>query len=65
MAHIINLAVQAALTMLKAVPLEQTESYRLEQGLAYTRGFVSDREEVATVLIKLRQHIYIFRNRRA
>lgn len=36
MAHIINLAVQAALTMLKAVPLEQTESYRLEQGSAHT-----------------------------
>lgn len=65
MAHIINLAVQAALTMLKAVPSEQTESYRLEQGLAYTRGFVSNREEVATVLIKLRRHIYVFRNRRA
>jgi hypothetical protein len=46
--------------MLKAVLLEQTESYRLKQGLAYTQGFVSNREEVVTVLIKLRQHIYIF-----
>ena len=36
MAHIINLVVQAALTMLKAVPLEQTELYRLEQGSAHT-----------------------------
>lgn len=65
MAHIINLAVQAALAMLKAVPLEQTESYRLEQGSAYTQGFIPNRDEVATVLIKLRRHIYVFRNRRA
>ncbi|KFY06197.1 hypothetical protein V491_08791, partial [Pseudogymnoascus sp. VKM F-3775] len=65
MAHIINLAVQAALTMLKAVPSEQTELYRLEQGLAHTPGFVPNKEEVATVLIKLRRHIYVFRNRRA
>jgi hypothetical protein len=33
-AHIINLAVQAALTTLKAVPAEQPESYRMESGAA-------------------------------
>lgn len=30
MAYILNLAVQAALAISKAIPLEQTESYRLE-----------------------------------
>ena len=34
MAHIINLAVQAALTTLKAVPAEQLDSYRMENGAA-------------------------------
>jgi len=33
-AHVINLAVQAALKTLKAVPLEQVESYRVEVGSA-------------------------------
>ena len=58
-AYIINLAVQAALTSLKAVPSVQTEIYRLKQGAAristYTR-----KEEVVLALIKLRRHIYVF-----
>ena len=39
--------------MLKAVLLEQIELYKLKQGLAYTLGFVLNKEEIATVLIKL------------
>ena len=55
--HIINLAVQVALTTLKAVPSDQTESYRVEENVARlpTTGLH---------LAKLRRHIYVFRNRR-
>ena len=61
--HIINLAVQAALTQLKATPSDSTESYRIEPNAAcvpirQTQG------EVVSAFSKLRQHIYIFRNRR-
>ncbi|KFZ23264.1 hypothetical protein V502_02249 [Pseudogymnoascus sp. VKM F-4520 (FW-2644)] len=66
MAHIINLAVQAALTTMKAVPSEELESYRVQEGLAYTRinAIYSEKEEVVDALTKLRKHIYVFRNRR-
>lgn len=66
MAHIINLAVQAALTTMKAVPSEELESYRVQEGLAYTRinAIYSEKEEVVNALTKLRKHIYVFRNRR-
>ena len=61
-AYIINLAVQAALTSLKAVPSVQTEIYRLEQGAAGI-STSTGKEEVVSALIKLRRHIYVFRNR--
>jgi hypothetical protein len=60
--HIINLAVQAALTALKAVPADEPEAYRLEYGAA-RMPVLPDNETVA-VLDKLRRHIYVLRNRR-
>jgi hypothetical protein len=60
--HIINLAVQAALTALKAVPSENAEAYRLELNTARVPS-ITENETVA-VLAKLRRHIYVFRNRR-
>jgi hypothetical protein len=60
--HIINLAVQAALTALKAVPADEPEAYRLEYGAA-RMPVLPDNKTVA-VLVKLRRHIYVFRNRR-
>jgi hypothetical protein len=60
--HIINLAVQAALAALKAVPSDEPESYRLEYGAA--RVPFSPENETMAVLAKLWRHIYIFRNRR-
>jgi hypothetical protein len=59
--HIINLAVQAALTQLKATPSDSTESYRMEPDAARVP---IGQEEVVSALSKLRRHIYIFRNRR-
>ena len=61
--HIINLAVQAALTSLKAEPLEQADAYRLEQGAARVPQLAEN--DTVAVLAKLRRHIYVFRNRRA
>jgi hypothetical protein len=60
--HIINLAVQAALTSLKAVPADEPNAYRLEYGAARVPS-LPENESVA-VLSKLRRHIYVFRNRR-
>jgi hypothetical protein len=60
--HIINLAVQAALTSLKAVPADDSDAYRLEYGAARV-PLLPENESVA-VLSKLRRHIYVFRNRR-
>ena len=65
-AHIINLAVQAALKSLKADPDAETEAYRCEQGAARIPRFMDDAHaEVSATLAKLRRHIYVFRNRRA
>jgi hypothetical protein len=65
-AHIINLAVQAALTALKAVLEEQSEAYRDELNAArLPSSLISQAGSTASALIKLRKHIYVFRNRRA
>ncbi|KFY97750.1 hypothetical protein V500_01934 [Pseudogymnoascus sp. VKM F-4518 (FW-2643)] len=65
-AHIINLAVQAALKSLKASPDTETEAYWCEQGLArIPQRMDSSSTEVSATLEKLRRHIYVFRNRRA
>jgi Domain of unknown function (DUF4413) len=61
--HIINLAVQAALTQLKATPSDSTESYWIEPEAAHT-SIRQSQDEVVSALLKLRRHIYIFRNRR-
>jgi len=61
-AHIINLAVQSALASLKATPSEDTNLYRVGENAINPRLPI---EEVLSALIKLRKHIYIFRNRRA
>ena len=60
--YIINLAVQAALTQLKATLSETAESYCIEPNAAHVPTGQSQ-EEVVSALSKLRQHIYIFRNR--
>jgi hypothetical protein len=60
--HIINLAVQAALTSLKAVPADEPNAYRLEYGAARVPSLPEN--ELVAVLSKLRRHIYVFCNRR-
>ena len=64
-AHIINIAVQAALKSLKASLDTETEAYWCEQGLARIPQRMASSTEVLAALEKLRQHIYVFRNRRA
>ena len=64
-AHIINIAVQAALKSLKASLDTETEAYWCEQGLAWIPQRMASSTEVSAALKKLRQHIYVFRNRRA
>jgi len=61
--HIINLAVQAALTHLKATPSDSTDTYWMEPDAARV-PISQTQEEVVSALSKLRRHIYIFRNRR-
>jgi hypothetical protein len=61
--HIINLAVQAALTQLKATLLDSSEVYRIEPDAAWV-PIGQSQEEVVSALSKLCRHIYIFRNRR-
>ena len=61
--HVINLAVQAALTTLKAEPAEETETYRLVYNSA-TIPLEFQKTDVISAFYKLRRHIYIFRNRR-
>ena len=63
-AHIINLAVQAALKSLKADPDAETDAYRCEQGAARIPRSMDAHAEVSNTLEKLRRHIYVFRNRR-
>ena len=65
-AHIINLAVQAALKSLKATPDTEMEAYWCQQGLARIPQHIDNAStEVSATLEKLRRHIYVFRNRRA
>jgi hypothetical protein len=64
-AHIINIAVQAALKSLKADADTETEAYRCEQGAARIPHTRDTHVEVMNTLAKLRRHIYVFRNRRA
>ena len=60
-AHIINLAVQAALTSLKVVPSSEVEAYK--QPVNAARLLPSQRGSNAiSALAKLQSHIYIFRN---
>ena len=61
--HVINLAVQAALTTLKAKPAEETETYRLVYNSA-TIPLEFQKTDVISAFYKLQRHIYIFRNRR-
>jgi hypothetical protein len=61
--HVINLAVQDAITQLKATPSDVSETYRMtanEAQLPYTHR----QDEVVSAFSKLRRHVYIFRNRR-
>jgi hypothetical protein len=60
--NIINLAVQAALTTLKATPEEESDAYRLEPGAAQIP--MMPENDFVNTLAKLRRLIYIFRNRR-
>jgi hypothetical protein len=72
-AYIINLAVQAALSLLKAIPEENSEVYRdkpdtarlslLSQGINAATALLSQGINTATALLKLQKHIYIFCNR--
>ena len=62
--HVINLAVQEALKTLKAMPVEETETYRMIYRSA-TLPIEFRREDVVSALYKLRRHIYIFQKRRA
>jgi hypothetical protein len=55
--HIINLAVQAALTSLKAVPADEPNAYRLEYGAARVPSLPEN--ELVAVLSKLRRHICV------
>ena len=60
--HIINLAVQDALTQLKAVPSDVSKTYRIDANEA--RLLVAhSQDEIVSALSKLRHHVYIFRNR--
>lgn len=61
--HIINIAVQAALASLKAIPADEPETYRMAYHSAQL-PVNCNRADVVSVLAKLRRHIYIFRNRR-
>ena len=63
-AHIIHIAVQAALKSLKASPDTETEAYWCEQGCARIPQRIDSSTEVSAALEKLRRHIYVFRNRR-
>ena len=65
MAHIIHLAVQAALKALKAVPAEDWTVYRCEDGEARITLDAMRGGSVTSSLEKLRRHIYVFRDRRA
>jgi hypothetical protein len=60
---VINLAVQEALKTLKAVPAEQIEAYRMVYQSAILL-YELEKNNVISVLYKLRRHIYIFQNRR-
>ncbi|KFY93464.1 hypothetical protein V498_04415 [Pseudogymnoascus sp. VKM F-4517 (FW-2822)] len=62
-AHIINIAVQAALKSLKASLDTEVEAYWCEQGLARILQRIGS--DVSTALAKLCRHIYVFQNRRA
>ena len=62
--HIINLAVQAALAVLKAVPSTKIESYQVEQNLARLPILDLQDQPIMTALNKIRRHIYVFWNRR-
>jgi hypothetical protein len=61
-AHIINIAVQAALTSLKSVPSKDCNIYRFEEGVQSQR---IPNEEALSAMLKLTKHIYVFRSRRA
>lgn len=63
-AHIINIAVQHALKTIKADPSAEAETYRCELGAARIPRTVDSHTEVMNTLVKLRRHIYVFRNRR-
>jgi hypothetical protein len=60
--HIINLAVQDALTHLKAVPSDISEAYWMDANEARI-PIAHTQDNVVSALSKLRRHIYIFRNR--
>jgi hypothetical protein len=61
--HIINLAVQAALTCLKTVPSKEANEYQMEYQQAKLL-FGHKEGEVVSAMSKLQRHIYVFRNRR-
>jgi hypothetical protein len=62
--HIINLAVQDALTHLKAVPSDISETYRMEANEAQI-PITHTQDEIVSALSKLQRHVYIFRNQRS
>ncbi len=61
--HVINIAVQAILTSLKAILANETDSYQIIYKV--TQLLVNyNKIDVVFALAKLRRYIYIFRNRR-
>src|ERR1700730_4763699 len=59
--HVINLAVQAALTTLKAEPVEETETYRIVYN-STTILLEFQKTDVISAFYKLQRYIYIFQN---
>ena len=59
--HVINLAVQAALTTLKAEPAEETETYRMIYN-SVSILFEFQKTDIVSAFYKLQSHVYIFRN---
>jgi hypothetical protein len=57
-----NLAVQEVLKTLKAVPADETEVYQIVYQDAIFPTTKFNKGDVVSVLYKLQQYIYIFRN---
>ena len=60
--HVINLAVQEALTQLKATPSDVSETYRMKRNEAQL-PYSHSQDEIVSAFSKLQCYVYIFRNR--